>query len=170
MGKTVAKAAAKAAAKAPRPAAQADPGRSMLWLQGLLCGVLVALATPTALVLGVLLGPGLLALLLDRAPGRPAARAMLLFGLSATVFPLMALWKAGHTMEAASLLASDPGTVMLAWSAAGAAWLLVQVAPHVVRLALESVALARTNRVRALRARCAEEWGFPPPDEDAGAT
>src|SRR6185312_14416383 len=108
VGKTV----AKSVAKTPRPVAAADPGRSMLWLQGLLCGVLAALATPTALVLGVLLGPGLLALLLDRAPGRPSARAMLVFGLSATVFPLMALWKAGHTMEAASLLASDPGTVM----------------------------------------------------------
>jgi hypothetical protein len=139
----------------------------MLWLQGLLCGVLAALATPTALVLGVLLGPGLLALLLDRAPGRPAARAMLLFGLSATVFPLMALWKAGHTMEAASLLVCDPGTLALAWSAAGAGWLLVQLVPHVVRLALESVAIARARRVRALRARCAEEWGFPEREPDA---
>jgi hypothetical protein len=139
----------------------------MLWLQGLLCGVLAALATPTALVLGILLGPGLLALVLDRAPGRPAARAMLLFGLSATVFPLMALWKAGHTMAAASVLASDPDTLALAWSAAGAGWLLVQIAPHVVRLALEAVALARTRQVRALRARCAEEWGLPDRGQEA---
>ncbi len=141
----------------------------MLWLQGLLCGVLTALATPTALVLGVLLGPGLLALMFDRAPGRPAARTMLLFGLSATVFPILALWKAGHTMEAASVLACDPGTVVLAWSAAAAGWLLVQLAPLVVRLALESLALSRRRRVRALRARCAEEWGFPDRPEDADA-
>jgi hypothetical protein len=138
----------------------------MLWLQGLLCGVLTALATPTALVLGVLLAPGLLALVLDRAPGRPTARAMLLFGLSATVFPLMALWKAGHTMEAASVLAGDPGTLARAWSAAGVAWLLVQLAPLAVRLALESMALSRRHRVRALRARCAAEWGFPDRGED----
>jgi hypothetical protein len=162
----MAKTVVKAIAGAPRPVASADPGRSILWLQGLLCGVLAALATPTALVLGVLLAPGLLSLVLDRAPGRPAARAMLLFGLSATVFPLMALWKAGHTMEVASVLASDPGTLALAWSAAGVGWLLVQLAPLAVRLALESIALSRRRRVRALRARCAAEWGFPDRDED----
>ena len=36
-------------------------------------------------------------------------------GFSATVFPLMALWKAGHTMAAASVLACDCGTLTLAW-------------------------------------------------------
>ena len=156
-------------ANAPQAAARADPGRSMLWLQGLLCGVLTALATPTALVLGVLLGPALLALMLDRAPGRPTARTMLLFGLSATVFPLLSLWKAGHTMAAAGVLAGDAGTLALAWAAAGGGWLLAQLSPLLARLALESIALSRKHRVRALRARCAAEWGFPDLDEDAGS-
>jgi hypothetical protein len=136
-------------------------------MQGLLCGVLAALATPTALVLGVLLAPALLALMLDRAPGRPTARTMLLFGLSATVLPLLELWKAGQTMEAASVLACDPGSVALAWAASGGGWLLAQLAPLLARLTLESIALSRRRRVRALRARCAEEWGFLDRDENA---
>ena len=46
---------------------------SLTWLQGLLCGAMVTLATPTALLLGVILGPALLAVLLDHEPGRPRA-------------------------------------------------------------------------------------------------
>ncbi len=147
-------------------APSAEQGRSLLWLQGLLCGALAALVTPTALVLGMLLAPGLAGLALDRAPGRPVARAMLLFGLSATVFPLITLWKAGHTMEVATILALDPATLGIAWTASGGGWLLGQLAPLLARLGLESVAQTRRSRIRALRFRCAEEWGFPRPAED----
>ena len=44
---------------------------SMVWLQGLTCGAVVTLAPGVAVLLGLLLGPGLLALLLDREPGTP---------------------------------------------------------------------------------------------------
>lgn len=154
-------------AKASPSARSADPGKSLLWLQGLLCGVLAALATPTALVLGALLAPALIAVAVDRAPGRPVARSMLLFGLSATVIPLLALWKAGHTMEAAAALAADPEKLALAWGAAGGGWLLAQGAPMMVRLALDSAAISRRRRLRTLRARYAEEWGFPDAVGDA---
>lgn len=148
-------------------APSAEPGRSLLWLQGLLCGVLAALATPTALVLGALLAPGIVAVALDRAPGRPVARSMLLFGLSATVVPLISLWKTGHTLEVASALASDPGRLAIAWAAAGAGWLLAQLAPTLVRLALDSAAVSRRRRLQALRARYAEEWGVSDAGGDA---
>ena len=135
-------------------------GRSLLWLQGLLCGVLAALATPTALLLAVLLAPGLLSVALDRAPGRPVARTLLLFGLSTTVLPLLTLWKAGHTMDVAMGLAFEPATLAASWAAAAAGWLLLQFFPLVVRLALESAALSRKHRLRQLRERSTEEWGY----------
>ena len=131
--------------------------------------MLAALATPTALLMGVLLAPGLLAVALDRAPGRPIARTLLLWGLSTTVGPLMTLWKAGHTMEAAFSLAFDPATLAWSWAAAGGGWLLTQLLPVLIRLALESAALSRKLRVRGLRARCAEEWGLPArPENEEG--
>ncbi len=141
----------------------------MLWLQGMLCGVLAALATPTALLMGVLLAPGLVGLALDRAPGRPIARALLLFGLSATVGPLMALWKAGHTMEIAAGLAFDPGTLAWAWAVAAAGWLLSQTLPLLIRLTLELAALSRKLRIKLLRTRYAEEWGLPVGQDGEGA-
>ena len=74
---------------ANKPATDAKPRqRSMIWLQGLLCGAMVTLATPTALLLGVLLGPALLAIALDHEPGRPRARSIALWSMAAAVIPL----------------------------------------------------------------------------------
>ena len=70
------------AAKAKPPADRgASGGRSLVWVQGLLCGGFAACA--------------------------PAA--MLLFGLSASVFPILALWDAGHTVDAAWPSLPNPG-------------------------------------------------------------
>jgi hypothetical protein len=160
----MAKAAVKAT-KTPKPQAAREGaakagGRSLVWLQGLMCGALAAFAPGTATLFGILLGPAIVALLLDRAPGRPAARAMLLFGLSGSVFPAMALWNAGNGVDAAFAVATDPHTLAIAWSAAGAGWLLAELLPIAVRLALDSASLARQVRLRAMRNRCAAEWGF----------
>src|ERR1041384_3722306 len=52
-----------------KDATQPPRQRSFVWLQGLLCGALATLATPTALLLGVLLAPAFLAIALDQAAG-----------------------------------------------------------------------------------------------------
>lgn len=71
-----------------KDATQPRRQRSFVWLQGLLCGALATLATPTALLLGVLLAPALLAIALDQDPGRPRARSIALFSMAASVGPL----------------------------------------------------------------------------------
>jgi hypothetical protein len=91
---------------------------SLVWLQGLLCGAMVTLATPTALLLGVLLCPAVLALVLDRQPGRPKARGVALFNMAAAVDPLRTLWMSGHSMSNASALLGDMRILGTAWSAA----------------------------------------------------
>ena len=148
-------------ARAAKPRNAERAGRSLVLLQGLLIGALVALATPSALLFGVLLAPGLVALALDQSPGRPIARAMLLFGLAATIAPLTFLWKSGHTLELATTQIADAQVVAAAWSAAAAGWLVAQLSPLAVRMALESAALARKRRLTTARNRCAADWGFP---------
>lgn len=138
---------------------------SLVWLQGLACGALAALAPAVALMVGVLLGPGLVALALDSEPGKPVARAVLLCGLAACVDPVRALWSSGHGLTASVALAGDLRVVGSAWSAAAAGWLLAEIAPIVVRAMLEAGTLARATQLRAARARIAEEWGLPPPEQ-----
>ena len=142
---------------------------SGVWIQGLVCGAMVTLATPTAVLAGVLLLPALIVHFIDDTPGRPVLRAVLLFGLAASLRPLLALWTGGHTMQTSMALLSDIATPALAWSAQGGAWLLTQLLPLLVRVTLEARKKVAVARLRAERARLAAAWGLPPPDDGGDA-
>ncbi len=147
-------------------AARQPRQHSLIWLQGLLCGAMATLATPTALLLGVLLGPALLAIVLDHEPGRPRARSIALCNMAASVDPLRTLWTAGHSMATATALLGNLRMVGMAWSGAAAGWLLIEVTPIAVRTGLEALSMARAARLRAERARLVEAWGLEPPPDD----
>lgn len=163
-------------AKAPKPpkqkpkrqsrAASAGSHRSVVWLSGLACGVLAAIAPGLATVAAGLLVPGVVALKLDREPGRPVARTVLTCGLAGCVQPVITLWNMGQSFDTAVAIVTDPSTLGIAWSAAAAGWLLTQLTPLAVRAALEATALARSTRLRAARSRIAESWGLDPTPGD----
>jgi len=138
---------------------------SLVWAQGLLCGALVTLATPTALLLGVLLGPAMIAVLLDREPGRPTGRSVALFSMAASVEPLKTLWTTGHSMQSAVNQVCSLDLVATAWSAAAAGWLLAQILPIAMRTVLEGLGMARSARLRAERGKLVADWGFDQADD-----
>jgi hypothetical protein len=121
---------------------------------------MATLATPTALLLGVLLGPALLAVVLDHQPGRPRARSIALCSMAAAVDPLRTLWTTGHAIATATALLGNLRIVGMAWSAAAAGWLLAEITPIAVRAALEGLGIARAARLRAERAKLVEIWGL----------
>ncbi len=139
--------------------------RSYGWLLGMGCGALATLATPTAVLAGLLLAPALMAWLLDPTPQRAVARPMLLCGLAASLRPLLALWQGGHGMAASLELAGDVPTLGLAWAAQGLAWLVGELAPLAVGLVQAARDRARIARLRAERARLEQEWGLKPHGE-----
>src|SRR5580658_2990855 len=145
---------------AMRPGPVPAKSNALMWIQGLLCGGLVAMLPPTALLLGVLLGPALLGLFLDPQPGKPVARSILLCTLAACVKPVRLLWAAGHTMAVSMALATDADIIGTAWAAAAAGWLLAELTPVAVRVVLEGMSLRQAARLRAVRAALAEEWGL----------
>jgi hypothetical protein len=152
-------AVAEAKPKPPRAGGRLGP---LLWLAGLGCGAVVTLATPTAVLAGILLAPGLLSLVFDQAPGKPTARAVMLFGLAATVQPLGTLWRTGHLIGAALGMAADPATLATAWVAQGSAWMLCELAPLIITLVMDAVSRSRAARLRVARTELEEQWGLPP--------
>lgn len=138
---------------------------SRVWLLGMGCGALATLATPTAVLGGLLLAPSLAAWALDPTPERRLARPILFCGLAATLRPLLALWTGGQTMAASLTLAGDLQTLGLAWAAQASAWLAGELAPLAVGLVQAARNRAQVARLRAERARLEEEWGLPPPAE-----
>jgi hypothetical protein len=154
-------------AKTPKPSksangrkAQSTGGGPVVWLSGLACGVVVAIAPGVATVAAGLLAPGIVALKLDRQPGRAVSRTVLTCGLAGCVQPVITLWNLGQSFDTALVILQDPATIATAWGLAAAGWLMTEVAPLLVRTALEAAALARATRLRALRGRIAEAWGL----------
>ena len=148
------------------PAAGARRGTPpVVWVQGLLCGGALALATSASLLVGVLLAPGLAALAIDRTPGKPVARAILLYGAAGAATPFAAFWRRGQDFAAGIDLLTDPTALALAWTAAAFGWLLAEAAPLAVRLVLEARSLARTASLREARREWEEEWDLPPAGE-----
>jgi hypothetical protein len=136
---------------------------------------LVTLLPTIALLLGVLLGPAIVALVVDHQPGKPAARSVVLCTLAASIGPVRTLWAAGHDLAASLALATDLNVLGTAWSAAAAGWLLAELAPYAVRAGLEALSLSRAAQLRAARDRLMDEWGLgdapadaPPVRIDAG--
>jgi len=132
---------------------------SLIWLQGLLCGALVTLATPVAVVLVMLLLPVIGAVMLDRLPGKPRARTAFLFAASCCVSPVRALWAGGGDLATATGIATDANVIGWAWLAAGAGWALAELAPLGMRSALKIWEGIQKNRLIAQRDRLREEWG-----------
>lgn len=150
-------------------AATATGGGVSPWIQGLACGVLATIATPTALVAAVLLAPAAAMLLFDKEGGKPLVRCMLLCGVTACVHPVMALWAGGHTMQLALRQIGDTQTLAFAWVAQACGWLLVQLAMLVTAL-LQSAELARRGiRLRAERKALEQTWGIPATPEPGAA-
>jgi len=146
--------------KAPKQTASKSKGSTLVWLQGLACGGCIALAPGPSTLVCVLLAPAIVMLLVDRSPGRPSARAVLLCGAAASVGPSMALWRmSGANIGNSFAMLSDPAVVSPAWAACAAGWLLTQILPIGIRVVLEASSLSRAARLRAERARLAEEWG-----------
>jgi hypothetical protein len=147
---------------ASAPAQRRGRTEKWLWLQGLGCGLLLTLATPTAVLAGVLLAPALLAAALDRAPGRPVARPLLLIGLAGAARPLATLWWMGHHMATAWDLLSDPAVMAAAWGGQALLWLAMELGPLFAMLAAEAAVAARAAHLRASRRHYEEQWGLPP--------
>jgi len=146
-------------AKAAGAAASVPPReRSLLWLHGLLCGALAALASPTALLAAGLLGPAVAMFAMDGAPGRPVGRSVLLFGAAGSLRAFFALWDGGHSLPLAIGMLLDPQTVGIAWLASAAGWLSAESLPVLAQVTMETLASSRAARLRAEIARHEEAW------------
>ena len=139
---------------------------SLLWLQGLACGAVATLATPTFILGGLLLAPAMLSVVIDQSRGKSTARSVMLFGLAGTVQPRVDLWHAGHTVPTALDMASDTTTLATAWAAQAGAWLLCELGPLLITLVMDAMSGAKVKRLRAERAAYEEQWGLAPAGPD----
>ena len=152
---------AKAAVNRPAKVV-AKPGGGGLWLLGLLSGAMVGLATPYALVVAAFLAPAIVLLAIDSGAAKPVGWPIATIGAATLVKPLCGLWMGGHGMAQAMEIAGDARGLAVAWGLQGIGWLVIELAPALIRVGLEGAAQARAAGLRHLRGRIEEEWGVAP--------
>lgn len=134
------------------------------WMVGMACGMLIVLAAPTALLLAVMLLPGIFAWMVDRLPGRPVGMIVLVCGLTLTIGPLATLWSGGGEWIVCRDILSRITTPAGAWMAQGGGWLAAELAPVMARLFIELKVAAQASMLRSARAKLEAAWGLPPSD------
>jgi hypothetical protein len=147
-----------------RKAARAGPrqGGSLLWLQGLVCGALLAFATPVALLVCVLMAPGAAASVFDTAPQRAMTRAVCLGCLAFTLGPVWRLLLVGRGMTEAVDMLLDPAIVGPAWLAGACGWALCELLPVVLRSLADARAASRIAALQNEEAELKEQWDIKP--------
>jgi hypothetical protein len=133
-------------------------GGSMLWLEGLVCGAVLAFAPATAVLLMVLLAPALLCLAVDTEPGRGMTRAVTLACVAGSMGPAWHLWMAQDRLEEAVDLIWDPMTLLLAWGGGACAWAMCQVFPAVLQGVWNMREAVRGRAIEAEIKRLRDEW------------
>jgi hypothetical protein len=136
-------------------------GRTAGYVQGMVAGAAAVLAPPTGLLLGVLLAPGLIAIMVDQRPGKPIARTVLLFGMAATISPLRSLWQLDHSMPVALALLGQPAVLAVSWMAAAFGWLLTELVPLLVGLSVSLRLRDQQTKLQRRRKALEKEWGLP---------
>jgi len=133
-------------------------GGLVILILGLAYGCVVALSPDIAAAILVLQVPGLIALLLDRTPGRAVARTMLLFQGAASVHPVISIWYQCEGVRACVALTSERRTLLLVWLAAAGGWVLTQTLPLVLKLVDEARMKRHRDRLTTERERLVAEW------------
>jgi hypothetical protein len=122
------------------------------------CGAILAFATPTAILGGVLLAPGILAAVFDTQKNRPMARVV---GISCAGFAIGPVWHlntmGGATPQALEML-YDPSVLCPAWMAGACGWGVCELLPLLLRLAAERAAVARIAALQAEAHALHQEW------------
>ena len=142
-------------------AASRKSAKSWTWLQGIVCGIVVAIAPGTAVLLAILAAPALGMLATSSPRHETPVRAMLLASAASTIMPLRLLWEQGGTFATALDLLTDPSRPLLSWVACGLAWL----ACHIVEVVMRFTGQLRTNgSAKSLaqeRTALLREWSNP---------
>lgn len=122
-------------------------------------GLGLALVPGLGIVVMVLLAPAAAGALLDRDPGRPLLRAMMLPAAAAAMIPIWQAWRLGAGLDAGLSVLADPVAIGWPWAAAGLGWLAAQAGESLASLLMSLRARRRRGAIEARLADLNAEWG-----------
>lgn len=118
-----------------------------------------AVLLPTAIVLGVALLPALVALSVDRLPGRAFTVTVGLLNLAGSLPAVIEVWAQGHTLAAAQEVLTQPIFWMLAYLGAALGWMIFLSLPPILRRYFTVVTQHRMSALQKRQDTLRDVWG-----------
>ena len=130
----------------------------MQWLLGVACGAILAFATPTAILGGVLLAPAILTAVFDTQPRRPVTRVVFVASAGFAFGPIWHLNAMGGVTSQALEMLYDPAVLCPAWIAGACGWGACELLPLLLRMVAERAAVTRIAALQAEAKAIQADW------------
>ncbi len=119
----------------------------------------VAVLFPTCTVLASGMVPSAVAYVVDRSRTKYLTITVALMNFSGTLPGLGDLWQQGHSLAAATAIASDPFHWLSSYGAASIGWLIFLTVPPVLKAFYVRTTMNRIDSLRRKQAALVETWG-----------
>jgi hypothetical protein len=157
MAKKAKRAAQPAMAMAPEPDQKRISSTRMVLMLSMIS--LIPFSIPTMLLMGAGMLPTLVAALTDRSPARYAWICVGGLNFAGLAPAMLKLWFGHHEITYAIHQVTDFRTLLLAYLAAGAGWMLYFGAPPVVMGIMMATTKRRAAALAVQMKKLEEEWG-----------
>ena len=121
--------------------------------------LLVVVAFPTMILLGLGMLPTAVAYFIDRTPAKHAAFCVGGLNFAGVFGFLLDLWTGSHTVEGAAAILTDVFALAAIYGAAAFGWVMFMAIPPVVATFITVMAQRRISQLRLAQKRLIEEWG-----------
>lgn len=128
-------------------------------LIGMIVVGLMVFATPALLLFAIGIVPAMVAMVVDREPGRNATIAVAATNVAGVAPFVVELMINGPTMARAMNMVTDVFVVAVMYGTAGIGWLLVLGMPRIAAVYLSVTNEAKVQIMRREQRRLVEEWG-----------
>lgn len=121
--------------------------------------VVAAVFTPLTIIFFVCMIPSLVAALVDRNPQRTAWATVGAANFAGTVPAWIQLWDKGLEITRAIEIISDPTTLLIAYSGAGAGWLIYNNIPPLIASGMIGKSKRRYKDIETRQKELIRRWG-----------
>ncbi len=128
-----------------------------LAFMGLLVVAIVFL--PSTVLIGTCLIPSFVAVIIDRQPQKTLWLTVGAMNLAGTIPAWMNLWQAGHQMDQALAMVSNPQTLVMAYGGAGIGWVLHYNITPIVAGGLARRSAKRLKDIEKRQKELVRKWG-----------
>ena len=142
----------------PAPGGSKRSASRLLWIT-VIIALLLPWILPTMIIVFFGMIPAIVALIVDRTPGKYGALTVAAMNFAGVLPYLVKLWAKSQSLENAIAIIVDVFAIAVMYGAAGFGWMIFMTVPTFVASIILVISLRRVAVLRENQRKIVEEWG-----------